>query len=173
MRDSISRPANPPSMSISIQDLQESPGQLLRRAHQLAMAIAADQLTPHGLTAMQFGAMVILSEKPGIDATRLAALFAFDRATLTGVIDRLEAKGLVLRQPHPSDRRTRLLHLTPEGQKLLRNASRAAKKSRHVVLDPLSPDERETLLALLTKLVAAQSERVPEEVQALVGRREP
>lgn len=141
-------------MSISIKDLQYSPGQLLRRAHQLALMIAAEQLTPYGLTAMQFGAMVILNEKPGLDATRLAALSAFDRATLTGVIDRLEAKGLVSRQPHSTDRRTRLLHLTADGLVLLRDASRAAKRSRHVVLDPLTPSEREVFLGLLGKLVA-------------------
>ncbi len=152
-------------MNLSIQDLQESPGQLLRRAHQLSTAIAAEQLTPHALTAMQFGAMVVLAERPGIDATRLAALIAFDRATLTGVIDRLEAKGLVERRQHPTDRRTRLLYLTTEGKALHKDASKAAWKTRRMVFDPLSLAERETLVALLTKLVDAQAARFSETLE--------
>jgi DNA-binding MarR family transcriptional regulator len=153
-------------MTISIKGLQGSPGQLLRRAHQLSMAISASQMSPHALTAMQFGAMVVLNEKPGIDATRLASLVAFDRPTLTGVIDRLEAKGLVERQQHPSDRRARLLYLTPEGSALLRDASKAARRTHRMVLDPLTPQERETLIGLLEKLVAAQAARFSEALDA-------
>lgn len=78
------------------------------------MAIVAEHFTPLNLTSIQFAALVAINDSPGLDATRLAALIDYDRPTMTGVIDRLEAKGLVMREVDPNDRRARLLFLTPE-----------------------------------------------------------
>ena len=58
---------------------------------------------------------------------------------MTGVIDRLEAKGLVMREVDPNDRRARLLFLTPEGLRVLEAADRAAHESRDVLLGPCRP----------------------------------
>ncbi|HRO03218.1 MAG TPA: MarR family transcriptional regulator [Terricaulis sp.] len=58
----------------------------------------AEHFTPLNLTSIQFAALVAINDSPGLDATRLAALIDYDRPTMTGVIDRLEAKGLVMRE---------------------------------------------------------------------------
>lgn len=137
----------------TVHKLRKSAGFLLRCAHQLAVAIVAEHLTPLNLTSVQFACLVAIHDVPGLDATRLAALVAYDRPTLTGVIDRLEAKGLVMRESHPKDRRTRLLHLTAEGRKVLADADRAAHQSRDDLLGPLSPQERRQFMLLLEKLV--------------------
>ena len=108
---------------LSVKDLRQAPGYLFRRAFQLSVAIATEQLATHNLTTVQFASLVGIHEHPGLDATRLSALIKFDKATLTGEIDRLEAKALIERRPHPSDRRARTLHLTREGEKVLREAS--------------------------------------------------
>ena len=55
------------------------------------MAIVAEHFTPLNLTSIQFAALVAINDSPGLDATRLAALIDYDRPTMTGVIDRLEA----------------------------------------------------------------------------------
>jgi DNA-binding MarR family transcriptional regulator len=149
----------------NVKKLRKSPGYLLRCAHQFAVAIVAEHLTPLNLTSVQFATLVALNDHPGLDATRLAALINFDRPTLTGVIDRLEAKGLLARQPDPNDRRARLLYLTDEGHTMLAAADRAAHESRDVLLDPLPADERRQFLLLLEKLVDLHSDRHSPSMQ--------
>ena len=149
----------------NVKKLRKSPGYLLRCAHQFSVAIVAEHLTPLNLTSVQFATLVALNDHPGVDATRLAAMINFDRPTLTGVIDRLEAKGLLQRQPDPNDRRARLLYLTEEGQTMLAAADRAAHESRDVLLDPLPPAERKQFLLLLEKLVDLHSARESPSVQ--------
>ena len=144
---------------LSVKDLRQAPGYLFRRAFQLSVAIATEQLATHNLTTVQFASLVGIHEHPGLDATRLSALIKFDKATLTGEIDRLEAKALIERRPHPSDRRAR------EGEKVLREASVAARETREAVLEPLPRAERKQLLTLLNKLIELHADREHIEAQ--------
>lgn len=153
----------------NVKNLRKSPGFLLRCAHQFAVAIVAEHLTPLNLTSVQFSTLVAVNDHPGLDATRLAAMINFDRPTLTGVIDRLEAKGLLVREPDPGDRRARLLFLTPEGKEMLDAADRAAHKSRDVLLDPLPAPERKQFMLLLQKLVDLHSSRQSPSVQSEIN----
>ena len=130
------------------------------------MAIVAEHFTPLNLTSIQFAALVAINDSPGLDATRLAARIDYDRPTMTGVIDRLEAKGLVMREVDPNDRRARLLFLTPEGLRVLEAADRAAHESRDVLLGPLPPEERRQFMQLLEKLVELHTSRHSPSVQA-------
>lgn len=150
----------------TVEKMRKSPGFLLRRANQYATAIVAEHLVPLNLTSIQFAALVAINDSPGLDATRLAALIDYDRPTMTGVIDRLEAKGLVSRESHPDDRRTRQLFLTDEGARVLADADRAAHESRNELLGLLRPDERRQLMALLEKLVDLHTQRHSPAAQA-------
>jgi MarR family transcriptional regulator, lower aerobic nicotinate degradation pathway regulator len=100
---------------------------------------------------------------PGIDATRLSAVIAFDRSTLGNVIGRLEAKAYIERKPSREDKRIKLLHLTKSGAALLRDVMPSVDRAQARMLQPLKPAERKTLLALLTQLVDLNNEasRVP------------
>ena len=86
-------------------DFHDMPGHLIRRAHQASTALFAAECGPFDLTPVQFAAMSAIRDTPDLDATRLAALIAFDRSTMGDVLERLEAKGWVVRQPSPHDRR--------------------------------------------------------------------
>jgi DNA-binding MarR family transcriptional regulator len=152
----------------SVKNLRKSAGYLLRCAHQYAVAIVAEHLTPLNLTSVQFATLVALNENPGLDATRLAAMINFDRPTLTGVLDRLEAKDLLVRMPDPQDRRARLLYLTEQGQQMLAEADKAAHRSRDVLLDPLPPAERKQFMLLLEKLVDLHASRQSPSVQSQI-----
>ncbi len=146
-------------MSVSIQSLTEAPAQLLRRAHQLATAIALEQLAEFNLTPIQFGLLIVLNERPGIDAKTLCQTLALDRASLTGVLDRMEASGLVTREMDPNDRRARVLTLTPEGRDVFKRSSRKGVGTQLEILDALTPAERTRFMKLLRKLVDVQTER--------------
>src|ERR1043166_5702820 len=80
---------------ISMDAVYAKPGYLFRRMQQIAVAIFMEECKAFDLTPVQYAALVAIHTHPGIDATRLSAVIAFDRSTLGSVIERLEAKALV------------------------------------------------------------------------------
>jgi DNA-binding MarR family transcriptional regulator len=112
---------------------------------------------------VQYAALVAISTHPGIDATRLSAVIAFDRSTLGNVIERLEAKEYIARRPTLEDRRVKLLYLTKAGAAILDDIMPSVDKAQARMLQPLKAADRKTLLALLTQLVDLNNEssRVP------------
>jgi DNA-binding MarR family transcriptional regulator len=139
------------------------PGYLFRRMQQIAVAIFVEECKAFDLTPVQYAALVAIRTHPGIDATRLSAVIAFDRSTLGSVIERLEAKVLVTRKPSRDDKRVKLLYLTKAGEALLRDIVPAVDRAQARMLQPLNPADRKALLALLTQLVDLNNEasRVP------------
>ncbi|WP_245447320.1 MarR family transcriptional regulator [Methylobacterium sp. 17Sr1-1] len=85
-------------------DIDATPGHLLRRLRRIATAWFAEECATFGLTSVQYAALTAIRENPGVDATRPASLIAFDRSTLGSVLERLAAKGWVLRSPSPRDK---------------------------------------------------------------------
>ena len=143
--------------------LIEMPGHLIRRLHQISFALFLDQAKPFGVTPVQYAALVAIRTHPGIDATRLSAVIAFDRSTLGNVIERLEAKQLIERKLSRQDKRVKLLYLTKAGAALLRDIMPSVDRAQARMLQPLKPADRRTLMALLTQLVDLNNEssRVP------------
>ena len=131
----------------------EMAGHLIRRLNQQSTQIyqAQTQAAGFDLTSVQFAALDAIAQQPGTDQASLAASISFDRATIGGVIDRLELKGLVQRVVSKQDRRARQLHITSAGEQLLA-ASRPVVEALQVdILAPLSSAERKTFLALAHK----------------------
>jgi MarR family transcriptional regulator, lower aerobic nicotinate degradation pathway regulator len=139
------------------------PGYLFRRMQQIAVAIFVEECRAYDLTPVQYAALVAIQTHPGIDATRLSAVIAFDRSTLGNVIERLEAKQLIERKPSREDRRVKLLYLTKLGVALLSDIMPSVDRAQARMLQPLKPADRKTLMALLTQLVDLNNEasRVP------------
>jgi DNA-binding MarR family transcriptional regulator len=148
---------------ITIDAVYTAPGYLFRRMQQIAVAIFIEECKAHDLTPVQYAALVAIGSHPGIDATRLSAVIAFDRSTLGSVIERLEAKGYIERKPSIGDKRIKLLHLTKSGAALLREIVPSVDRAQARMLQPLKLADRKTLLALLTHLVDLNNEasRVP------------
>jgi DNA-binding MarR family transcriptional regulator len=144
--------ASPPS-SAAMDDVYKKPGYLFRRMQQIAVAAFMEECQAVDLTPVQYAALVAIRAHPGIDATRLSALIAFDRSTLGSVIERLETKGFLERKSGPDDKRVKLLHLTKAGASELRNVEPLVAQAQTRMLKPLSPTDRQVLLKLLTQLV--------------------
>jgi DNA-binding MarR family transcriptional regulator len=140
-----------------------APGYLFRRMQQIAVALFMEECRPFDLTPVQYAALVAIRTHPGIDATRLSAVIAFDRSTLGSVIERLEAKNYVERKPAREDKRVKLLHLTRIGASVLREIMPSVDRAQARMLQPLKPADRKALLALLAQLVDLNNEasRVP------------
>lgn len=136
------------------------PGHLIRRMHQASQAIFDSAIAEAGfdLTPVQFAALTVIAARPGLDQATLASAIAFDRPTTGGVIDRLEAKGLVRREIAKGDRRSRRLHLQPAGRQVLEGATPVVEHVQESMLIGLSAAEQATLLRLLGKALKAVGE---------------
>ena len=151
------------SAAVTMDAVYTKPGYLFRRMQQIAVAIFVEECKAHDLTPVQYAALVAIRTHPGIDATRLSAVIAFDRSTLGSVIERLEAKDYIERKPSREDKRVKLLHLTKAGATLLRDIMPLVDRAQARMLQPLKPADRKALLVLLTQLVDLNNEasRVP------------
>ena len=149
--------------SITMDAVYAAPGYLFRRMQQIAVALFIEECKAFELTPVQYAALIAIHTHPGIDATRLSAVIAFDRSTLGSVIERMEVKKLIERRPSPEDKRVKLLYLTKTGAAILRNIMPSVEKAQARMLQPLKPADRKVLLALLTQLVDLNNEasRVP------------
>jgi DNA-binding MarR family transcriptional regulator len=133
-------------------------GALTRRVNQISMTMTAEAVGQADLTPMQYAAMSCLNKQdgePGIDQIGLAARVGIDRNTASVLVDGLAARGIVERRVSDVDRRARLLRLTPEGERLFHHVRKGNLAAQARALAPLAPNERELLLDLLTRLVAA------------------
>ena len=151
------------SPPLTMDAVYTKPGYLFRRMQQIAVAIFVEECRAYDLTPVQYAALVAIRTHPGIDATRLSAVIAFDRSTLGNVIERLEAKQLIERKPSRQDKRVKLLYLTKAGIALLREIMPSVDRAQARMLQPLKPADRRMLMALLTQLVDLNNEssRVP------------
>ena len=138
-------------------DLEALPGHYIRRLQQIAVAIFLQETEDHGVTPVQFAALQTVCNTPGVDQRTLARSIGLDTSTIAGVIDRLEARGLLVRSTTPDDRRVRLLSLTDEGHALLKAMAPGMHRAQARMLEPLPPREREQFMHMLRKLVAANN----------------
>lgn len=139
-------------------DFGTAPAHLIRRAHQVSVAIFMEEAADFGVTPVQFAILNALIDDPGQDQVSLAAQVAFDAATSGSVIGRLEAKGWVRREADPQDRRRKRLWITPEGQAVVLQMKRAAARTQQRLVGPLTQAEREQLVQLLAKMVAGHEQ---------------
>jgi DNA-binding MarR family transcriptional regulator len=139
----------------ALESFSRLPGPLIRRAHQVSTAIFAEECGAE-LTAVQYAALAAIRSHPRIDATRLSGVIYFDRSTIGDVLDRMAARGWIVRHPTPRDRRVKLLTLSAAGRKVLRQAEPAIERVQQRLLAPLTAREAEILVRLLARVAEVQ-----------------
>ena len=127
-------------------DLGLQPGHLARRVHQLAVAVFVDEIGELALTPVQYSALQTVCDRPGIDQKTLATTIGCDTSTIGGVIDRLEAPGLVVRKVAPTDRRARQVSPTDAGRETVSAAVPRMLRAQQRLLEPLAPAARTELI---------------------------
>jgi DNA-binding MarR family transcriptional regulator len=146
------------------------PGHLARRFQQIAVAVflAEVEAAGHDLTPVQYAALAAIGTNHGVDQVTLAGLIAYDRTTITGVVDRLVQKGLVARQESSRDRRARELKITDAGRRTLRSITPAVEAAQRIMLRGLTEKEAKEFMRLLQKATAAVNElsRAPLRIAA-------
>lgn len=149
----------------STPELDTLPGHLIRRLQQIAVGLFMEETAAHDLTPVQFAALATIARQPGEDQRTLARTIGFDTSTIGGVIDRLERRGLVQRNPAPEDRRVRRLTLTADGAALLQQVMPGMQRAQKRMLAPLPAVERAEFMRMLALLVTANNgaSRAPSE----------
>jgi DNA-binding MarR family transcriptional regulator len=151
--------------------LYHRPGVMIRRAHQISVSIFLEETGALGITNRQYGIMLVLKHRPGIDQITVAKLLGLDRSTTGMVLATLERAGLVGRIVGERDRRTRSLKLTPAGERMLRRLAAPARRAEARVLSAFPPRERTQFLELLDKFTRRfnDSTRVPQMTRQSVA----
>ncbi len=136
----------------------ERPGFLVRRLHQIHVAMFLDAMSSENITPIQYGLLSILVDRPGLDQLSLAEELGIDRANVADVLSRLEQRKLLTRQTDPHDKRRKICLALPEGIAFVRKYHDSMQKAQESLLEPLSVPERKTFVSLLRRLVDANND---------------
>lgn len=123
-----------------------------RRAALAVIDVFLERMTPFQLRPVDFSVLSLVAHNPGITSRQLCATLGILPPNLVGMVGALEKRELIQRHPHPRDGRAMGLHLTPAGQKLMRDAEKTAAALEADVAARLSPAELRTLISLLKKV---------------------
>ena len=131
------------------------PGFLIRRLHQIHVALFIAECAGFDVTPVQYSILTAVQAHPGLDQATLGARVGVDRATLANVVSRLEARKLVRRRASPSDKRLRLVMPTAKTARLLADMEQAARRAHERTIAALPPKERHSFVSALGRLVEA------------------
>ena len=123
-----------------------------RRAALAIIGLFMDRMAVYGLRPVDFSVLSLITHNPGITSRQLCSALSILPPNLVGMIHALEKRELIVRRPHPNDRRATGLHLTESGSQLMRDAERTASELEVEAGSHLSAAERKTLISLLQKI---------------------
>lgn len=137
--------------------------------HDLAMGLRAAYwsmhrqtnacLAQHGATAEQFVILALLAEEDGITQKELCSRASSDPNTIRPILMRLEQRGLVRRDQHPTDGRARHVILTRKGRQVHRKLARTLKALEDQLSGPFQTQEREALVSSLGRISQAMTQQ--------------
>jgi DNA-binding MarR family transcriptional regulator len=119
------------------------------RLHQRITTRAAQEYRRVGLSIPQFDLLSTLSEREGVSQQEIAERLYVTKGNVSGLIDRLEASGLVERRELPADRRSYALHLTPQGRRVVEDGMALQRRLVSATLGKLPPADVATFDRLL------------------------
>ncbi len=143
---------------------ESSLGFLVYKAHQRSFAEFRRRLETLRLTPQQFGVLAFLCQEDHLTQAELGERGAIDPNTLVGIVDRLEAAGLVQRCRDARDRRAHRLHITARGRRLLERCLPLQAAANEHCWSGLTAAERDRLRTLLSKALRSWKPSYGREV---------
>jgi DNA-binding MarR family transcriptional regulator len=144
--------------------LDQRPGFLIRRLHQIHVALFQQKCAAFEITPLQYSLLSALAVRGTADQTTLAADVALDRTTTTGALKRLQLRNFVERSIHHRDRRAQICRLTKAGANLLQQMERSARAAHRETVADLSKADQKRFIAMMPRSVVARS--IQEEAAA-------
>ena len=135
----------------------ERVGFLIRRLHQIHVALFVQAVGELDITTIQFTTLSVLYQRGETDQSELAVQIGMDRTNISDVVRRLLERGYVMVRVNPAHGRRRLIGLTAEGVAFLKRADRSASRAHEQTVAVLDKPDRELFAALLQRLVQEQN----------------
>lgn len=133
------------------------PGHLIRRCHQISVALFHQECAAFGITPQQYAALRMLATHNGVDQITLAGLVALNRTTAGDVVARLEASGWLERE-EGRDRRVKNLLITDGGRQMIKDVDSRVRRVQERLLEPLNKKERAQFIAFLARIASVNNE---------------
>lgn len=155
---------------VSYADLWARPGFLIRRLHQLHVAIFLEECRAFDVTPVQYAVLSVLHRKKPLDQVSVAAEVGIDRNNAADVIRRLERRGLIERVASPTDRRAKVSRITDEGRRFVEAAHGAMERAQNRLISSLPQQDADRLMELLRKLMVDNNDagraplRTPDDI---------
>jgi DNA-binding MarR family transcriptional regulator len=147
----VSSPAKSPA-TIDSSRLEGLVGYNARRASLAIIEVFVERMAVHDLRIIEFSILSLVAHNPGITSRQLSGTLGILPPNLVGLVNTLEKRSLVERQPHPVDGRAVGLHLTPEGEALVTASESTVDALEIEATSNLTTTERKTLIRLLQKI---------------------
>ncbi len=141
-----------------ISDLWSRPGFLIRRLHQLHVAIFLEECRVFNVTPVQYAVLSVLYRASDLDQISVAGAVGIDRNNAADVIRRLERRGFLERIPSPRDRRSRLARISDSGRTFVEEVHEAMERSQRRLTRGLTEQETDQFLNLLQKVMRNNNE---------------
>lgn len=155
----------PPAAAIAAQTdqwrslpIHERPGFLIRRLHQIHVALFVEECAGENITPVQYSVLTALEHLGTTDQTALAHSVGLDRTNIADVLARLHKRGLVSRRISSEDKRMKLALLTDSGHDTLARLSECASRAHLRTIEALEPQERQVFVEAMKRLVDANND---------------
>jgi MarR family transcriptional regulator, organic hydroperoxide resistance regulator len=143
--------------------LTSGPGFWMRLGHKAISRPLADELKKRGIAFKHYFYLRTLFEEDGISQVELSERVGMERATVTSVLDTLEALDIVVREAHPSDRRKTNVFLTPKGRRMRGDVLEAVSIANRIALKGIPAADFEHFRRTLAKMIANVEEHEARE----------
>jgi len=125
---------------------------LLSKAYQRGHGLVQKRLQPYGVTNVQYVILETLWDREGLTAVELGQLLTIDKATLSGILDRMADAGLLIKRHDPRDRRMLRLYPSEKAHNLKETLVEERKQANEELLTGFTPEERVLLRRLLLSI---------------------
>jgi MarR family transcriptional regulator, temperature-dependent positive regulator of motility len=136
--------------------LSRHTGSLVRRAQQRHVAIWLEEVSTE-VTSVQYAALAVLHQTPGINQRQLGDELDLDRSTIADLVARMVRNALIERSDDPDDKRSNILFLTAAGKKQFTTLRPRVDKLEHILTAALSPQESAELRRLLSVMLSERA----------------
>jgi MarR family transcriptional regulator, temperature-dependent positive regulator of motility len=125
----------------------------VRRAQQRHLAVWLSEVSAE-VTSVQYAALVVLQQTPGVNQRQLGDELDVDRSTIADLVARMVRNGLVERTDDPADKRSYILFLTSAGKKQFAALRPRVEDVERILTAALTPQERSELRRLLAAMLS-------------------
>ncbi len=139
-------------------DRSQSAGYLINPLARIFEQALAARIRPLGLVPGQFPVLLALWKEDGLTQRELVERLDVEQPTMANTLARMERDGLIMRTPHPEDRRARIVRLTPGARALEGPATAAATEVDRMLLAGLSEPARHAFIAAMRTIVVTAAE---------------